>query len=55
MHLTVIHPFEKYNRGDKITEPEKIREILEGTDGVPHDNVRHVVRTADAGDNQTAH
>ena len=48
MHLTVIHPFGKYSRGDKINDPEEIKGILEGKDGVAHENVRHVVRTADA-------
>jgi hypothetical protein len=47
MHLTVIHPFGKYKRGDKITDTETIKEILEGTEGTPHENVRHVIRTAD--------
>jgi len=46
MHLTVIHPFGKYKRGDKIRDTEEIKSILEGE--VPHENVRHVVRTADA-------
>jgi hypothetical protein len=46
-HLTVIHPFGNYKRGDKITDPEKIKEILEGKDGVPHENNRNVVRTAE--------
>jgi hypothetical protein len=47
MHLTVIHPFGKFKRGDKITDTAEIKKLLEGTDGVPHENVRHVIRTAD--------
>jgi hypothetical protein len=47
MHLTVIHPFGNYKRGDKITDTAEIKEILEGKDDVPHENVRHVIRTAD--------
>lgn len=52
MHLTVIHPFEQFKRGDKITDAEKIKEFTEGKavegsqDREPHPNVRHVVRTA---------
>jgi hypothetical protein len=46
MHLTVIHPFGDYKRGDKISDPNLISELLEGKEGKPHDNVRHVVRTA---------
>jgi hypothetical protein len=47
MHLTVIHPFGNFKRGDKITDPAEISKIVEGTDGVPHDNAHHVVKTAD--------
>ena len=39
MSLTVIHPFGDYQRGDKITDLEKIKEILEG------ENAHHVVKT----------
>lgn len=39
MHLTVIHPFGDYQRGDKIYDVEKIKEILEG------ENASHVVKT----------
>jgi hypothetical protein len=46
-HLTVIHPFGKYKRGDKIRDEAEIKEILEGKEGVPHENNRHVVRTAE--------
>ena len=41
MHLTVIHPFGEYARGDKIYDEDKIAEILDG------ENKGHCVRTAD--------
>jgi hypothetical protein len=41
MHLTVIHPFENYQRGDKIKDEAEMAKILEG------ENVRHVVRTSE--------
>jgi hypothetical protein len=47
MHLTVIHPFGDYKRGDKIKDEAKIKEILEGEDGTPHENHRNVIRTAE--------
>lgn len=39
MVLTVIHPFGDYARGDKITDPDKIKEVLEG------ENAHHVVQS----------
>ena len=39
MVLTVIHPFGDYKRGDKITDPEKINEVLEG------ENAHHCVKS----------
>jgi hypothetical protein len=44
MHLTVIHPFGDYVRGDKIRDEEKIAAVLEG------ENKHHIVRTADPED-----
>jgi hypothetical protein len=59
MHLTVVHPFSlqdkdeagkplgapvELGRGDKIYDAEKIQEVLDG------ENARHVVKTADQGD-----
>lgn len=41
MHLTVIHPFGDYQRGDKIYDEDKIEEILKG------ENKGHCVRTTD--------
>jgi hypothetical protein len=41
MHLTVIHPFGPYLRGDKINDEVEIAKVLEG------ENARHVVRTPD--------
>lgn len=41
MHLTVIHPFGDYARGDKIFDHETMDEVLKG------ENKHHVVRTAD--------
>jgi hypothetical protein len=46
-HLTVIHPFGEYQRGDKIRDEAKIKAILEGEDGVPHENNRNVIRTSE--------
>jgi hypothetical protein len=44
MHLTVIHPFGEYARGDKIFDEDKIAEILDG------ENKSHCVRTTDLAD-----
>ena len=44
MHLTVIHPFGDYARGEQISDEDKIDEILKG------ENAGHVVRTADPRD-----
>lgn len=41
MHLTVIYPFGDYVRGDKITDEEKIQEVLAG------ENASCVVKTID--------
>jgi hypothetical protein len=41
MHLTVIHPFGEFVRGDKIYDEDMIHEILDG------ENKGHCVRTAD--------
>jgi hypothetical protein len=46
-HLTVIHPFGNYKRGDKIRDEAEMKEILGGKEGEPHENNRHVVRTAE--------
>jgi hypothetical protein len=55
MHLTVIHPFGDYKRGDKITATEEIKKLLERDDtGKPHDNATHVVRTAGPDTEETA-
>jgi hypothetical protein len=40
-HLTVVHPFGDYVRGDKIKDAEEMEKVMEG------ENKRHVIRTAD--------
>lgn len=44
MHLTVVHPFKDYQRGDKITDEAEISDVLKG------ENAKHVVKTADPQD-----
>lgn len=39
LHLTVVHPFGKYQAGDKITDPEDVQAILDG------ENAPKVVKT----------
>jgi hypothetical protein len=41
MHLTVIHPFGKYKRGDKINDLAQMDLALKG------ENAHHLIRTAD--------
>ena len=52
MHLTVIHPFGDYKRGDKIYAPEEIRKLIDRDE--PHDNATHVVKTAGPDTEETA-
>lgn len=40
MHLTVVQPFGEYAKGEKITDPKKIKAVLES------ENAGHVVKTA---------
>jgi len=42
MHLTVIHPFGSFKRGDKITDEAQMDMALKG------ENAGHLIRTADA-------
>jgi hypothetical protein len=37
-HLTVVEPFGGYKKGDEITDPDKVKEILSG------ENEHHVVK-----------
>lgn len=39
-HLVVHEPFGGYKKGDEITDPEKVAEILEG------ENQSHVIKRA---------
>jgi hypothetical protein len=48
MHLTVIHPFGDYKRGDKIKDSDAIAEVMEG------ENHHHVVRTAEPAEPKAA-
>lgn len=41
-HLTVVEPFGGYQKGDEITDPEKVAEILDG------ENQHHVIKRAAA-------
>jgi hypothetical protein len=48
-HLTVIHPFGKYKRGDKIKDEAEVKEITEG------ENAHHAIRTSDPEETESAH
>lgn len=39
-HLTVVHEFGNYNRGQRITDPDEVASVLAGH------NHTHVVKTA---------
>lgn len=48
MHVTVIHPFGSYKRGDKITDEAQIDLVVKG------ENRHHVIRTAEPEEKQPA-